>query len=479
MEHSASLTHPIELEVGCQPLRAILQKVFQVEKRVLVVDDEPQVREALKLILSRVYQVEVAAGGAEALKLCSSASFDLVLVDLMMPDIDGLEVLKQLKSKLPSLPVIMLTASSAVKSAVEAMRLGAVDYLNKPYDVEELLERIESTLGEQPAQTHHLPRPELPESDADFGALVGSTPHMKALYSVIGQLATKDITVLITGESGVGKELIAREIHRRSPRSARCFIAVNCAALTAVEAELFGTVKGTVVESPGLFESADGGTLFLDEISELRPEMQAKILRFIETGELYRVGAVLPTRVDVRVITATNTDLEQRIERGEFRRDLYFRLNVVQIQVPTLKERIGDLPGLVAHFVSRMSSLYGRKISFNDEAMQTLMSYSWPGNVRELENLVESLLALAPEDEVSKDHLPLRIQRAADEQRSQEVLAGKLCFQAAEQAFETDLILKALRQTNWVQTRAAELLGISRRILKYKMDKLGIPDEKQ
>jgi len=450
-------------------------------KKILIVDDESSVREALTLILSRLYAVESAASGDLALELLEKEQFDLILLDLIMPGTDGLGVLQKLKSINANLPVIMLTASSQVQLAVEAMKFGAVDYLNKPYDVDDLLGRIEETLNQKRQVTHRLERSGLEALPGDFGLLVGKSPQMSALFSQVDTVAPRDVTVLISGESGTGKELIAREIHNRSLRSEGPFIAINCAAIpeSQVESELFGHLPGTAsqMERVGLFELANTGTLFLDEVGELSPAVQSRILRFLTSQEFFRLGSSTPTKVSVRVIAATNQDLEDSVNQGRFRKDLYYRLNVISLCCPQLKARTSDILPLFEYFSNRFSAIYSRTIVLGEAARSVLERYNWPGNVRELENLVESLLALSSKEVVEVEDLPERIRKEAGGDLRGDVLSGDIGFEAAEKVFETELIIKALERTDWVQTKAAELLGISRRILKYKMDKLGIHEK--
>ncbi len=476
----------------------------QKKKKILVVDDEPSVRESLQLILSRTYLVESATSGDEALALLEKAEQDasehgvrqdlpnLVLLDVMMPGIDGIEILKQLCSRFPTIPVIMLTASKTVSTVVEAMKLGAIDYLSKPFDVDELLALVEETL--KTAETRvHVPSQtvssiEVETTEGDFGAMTGKHPVMAELYQKVELLAQRETTILITGESGTGKELIAREIHRRSPRNDKPFIALNCAAIpeTLIESELFGHEKGSfthaVEKRIGHFELADGGTLFLDEIGELSLPVQVKMLRFLQEQEFYRVGSPKPQTVDVRILAATNRSLENAIREGTFRQDLFYRINVVNLEMPPLRVRSGDIRVLVEHFVKKLSEQYaGKSMSLTDAAYGVLEAYSWPGNVRELENVVESLLALSAAELIDVSDLPARLRKreGSSGDLKEQVLDGSIPFEEAERAFETELILRALKQTNFVQTRAAEVLGISRRILKYKMDKLGISDSQE
>ncbi len=458
-----------------------------MRKKVLIVDDEEGIRSSLKLLLKKNFEVDTAESGEQALGLLAEFKPDLVLLDVMMPRLDGLETLKQLKEHNRNVAVIMLTAANTVKTAVQAIKFGAVDYLNKPFDVEELTSLIISTLEQSTTSNdikkeHRGRRPEAPE--ADFGKMVGRSPAMSELFKRVQQVAVRDTTVLIMGESGTGKELIARRIHDLSSRVCAPFVAINCAAIpeSLIESELFGHEKGAFTNAVdkriGHFELADGGTLFLDEIGELSLPVQVKMLRFLQEQEFYRVGSSKAQKVNVRIIAATNKNLETLISEGKFREDLYYRINVVSVDLPALRDRFEDIPHLVNHFKQKFTSLYGGKeLSFQQSALDTLIQYDWPGNVRELENVIESLMALVPGDSVSKDDLPPRLKaRPAFEPFKKEIFQGQMNFEDAERVFETEMIVKALKKTGYVQTRAAELLGISRRILKYKMDKLGISD---
>ena len=464
------------------------------QKSIFIIDDENTIRESLKLMLGRHYQVDAAAHAEEALENLLSKSIeelpDLILLDLVMPGMDGISFMEEASSKLPPIPVIMLTATKTVNTAVDAMKKGAVDYLNKPYDVDELLSLIEETLEFGPngrtapshisTITHARPSDNLPKGD--FGTLIGKSPVMSDLFEKIKLVAVRDTTVLINGESGTGKELIAKEIHENSPRADGPFVAINCAAVpeSLIESEIFGHEKGSfthaVEKRIGQFELANGGTLFLDEIGELSLAVQVKMLRFLQEREFYRVGSSTPISVDTRVIAATNKDLEVAIKDGEFREDLYYRINVVSLDCPPLRERKADITSLVKHFIKKLSPLYSnRKIEISKDAMKSLVDYSWPGNVRQLENVTESILALSDGGIVNEEDLPRRIRKGGNRNDLKEqVLEGSLSFEEAENAFEKDIILRALKQSNYVQTKAAKLLGISRRILKYKMDKLGL-----
>ena len=424
------------------------------KKKILVVDDEVNVRDSLKLILSRTYEVETAESGEEALALLQNSQSslpNLMLVDVMMPGIDGIELLRQVTSSDKNIPVIMLTASTQVKTAVDAMKIGAVDYLNKPYEIDELLELIKETLAITVKNTSPS-REKFYEFQADFGCLVGQHTLMKGLYRKIEQLAACNATVLLTGDSGTGKELVAREIHKRGEFAEKAFVTAHCASINN--------------DFEQALERAQGGTLFLDEVALLTQEQQAKMLHSLNAQEC-------------RIIAATNHILEDEIAQGNFREDLFYRINVVTVEIPALRERKDDIPILIEYFLERFSLAYDNRYpNFSDQALEILSSYGWPGNVRELENLVESILALNEKDVIEKEDLPSRFfSTAKTEAVKEKVLEGVVSFEEAERVFETELITKALKQANYVQTKAADLLGISRRILKYKMDKLGISDK--
>jgi len=448
-------------------------------KSILIVDDESTIRRSLELVLSTTFDVTTAENGAEAMKCISGSTPDLILLDVMMPVMGGLETLAEIKKTQPLLPVIMLTGAQEVKTAVSAIKYGAVDYIGKPFDVEELTQIILQSLNTKKSDETHI--------ESDFGILVGNTPPMKELFKSIQQVAPKNATVLITGESGTGKELIAREIHSRSARKDSVFIPLNCAAIpeSLIESELFGHEKGAFTGASetriGYFEQANGGTLFLDEIGELSLSVQVKLLRFLQEQEFVRVGRSKSIKVDVRVLAATNKNLEKLVAEGKFRQDLLYRISVVHFEVPSLRERYDDLPRLFDHFCKKFTPRYGeRKLQFSPEALQIFYEYQWPGNVRELENVIESVLAIHDENFIERAMLPKKllmpsvcIEKMSSMRSSQQGLS----FEEAEKKFETDMILSALKRTNFVQTRAAEILGISRRILKYKMDKLGIKEQ--
>lgn len=455
----------------------------ETRKKILLVDDEPTVRDSLALLLRESYEVVTADSGEKALELVHRGDTpDVVLLDILMPGSDGLEVLRRVKELDAKIPVVVLTGAGSVRGAVQAMQSGAANYLNKPFNVAELKEVISQVLRGKNPDAVGVPTTRILTVEADFGPMVGKSSAMLELFSQVDTIASKSSTVLITGESGTGKELVARQIHLRSARKNGPFIALNCASIpeTLIESELFGHEKGAFTHAVerrlGQFELADGGTLFLDEIGELSPAVQVKLLRFLQEQEFYRVGRSKPIRVDVRIVTATNKDLETLVRQGTFRQDLFYRINVIHLHLPPLRERHEDVEALINNFTARFAPQYGgRPICFSPAAKALMIAYPWPGNVRELGNVVESVLALCPHDTVEENDLPKKIrERDSSQPSTPQSFATGLAFEEAEKMFETEMILKALKKANFVQVRAAEMLGISRRILKYKMDKLGI-----
>jgi two-component system response regulator AtoC len=460
----------------------------QARCRVLVIDDEEGIRESLRLLLEDDFTITVASSGEEGLEAARLERPDAILLDVVMPGIDGLETLGRLHAAYPEVPVIMVTATRTVKTAVEAIKLGAYDYVQKPFEIEELrillgnathtaeLEREVDALRSEVGRRYHL------------GNIIGRSDGMQNVFKKVAQVAPLPTTVLIMGESGTGKELIARALHYQSPRASRPMTALNCAAIpeALIESELFGHERGAFTgadrQKHGLFESADKGTIFLDEIGELQPAMQAKLLRVLESGEFIRVGGQAPISVDVRIIAATNRKLEEAIEDGSFRQDLYYRLNVVALELPPLRERREDLTLLMTHFItSKASELGVDERQFAPETIERLLRYRWPGNVRELENLIERLLVLSAPGPVSPDELPASLSKDLpqhDQTARREVLTGEKSLSDAVDEFERGVIQEALHQAEFNQTRAAEILGTTRRILKYRMDKLDIADRR-
>src|SRR4030043_389126 len=451
-------------------------------RSVLIVDDEVGARESLKMILKNDYEVFLAKNAEEAFLQIKTHSPDLILLDIILPDLDGLKVLEKIRQNDPDMIVIMITATKTVKTAVEAMKLGANDYVTKPFDVDELRLIITRSLSTKALEQEVKYRREEMDKNFDFGNIIGKSKLMKEIFKVVKQIADSRSTALIMGESGTGKELISRAIHFNSNRINYPFVTINCAAIpdTLIESELFGHEKGAftnaIEKKLGRFEVAHQGTLFLDEIGELSLATQAKILRFLEEREFNRVGGSKTIKVDVRLITATNKDLNQMIKKGGFREDLYYRINVVPIVIPPLRERKEDIPLLTEHFISKFNAENNKNIKgVTQEALELMMNYDWPGNIRELENLIERVITLTSIEYIQDNELPLplvNIPRINGLRES--VLNGKVSFTEAEEEFEKGIILDALKKAHYVQSHAAEMLGISRRILKYKMEKLGI-----
>jgi two-component system, NtrC family, response regulator PilR len=451
--------------------------------RLLIVDDESSMLDFLSLLFQADgYDVSTARSVTEAHKQLERNAFDLVLCDILMPDGNGLDLLREIKVNGGGPPVIMMTAYTSTKSAIEAMKLGAADYVSKPFDVDELkivaqkaLERAEL------ADENVYLRREL-EQKYTFNNIIGKSSRMQAIFSLIERIARTASTVLIHGESGTGKELIARAIHFASPRSTRRFLSINCGAMpeNLLESELFGHERGAftgaVKDKKGLFQEADRGTLFLDEIGEMTPSMQVKLLRALQEKVVRKVGGTEEESIDVRIIAASNQDLEGRIQTGEFREDLFYRINVLPIHLPPLRQRREDVPLLVDFFLqkySRQMDLPLRQISI--EAMQILESYDWPGNVRELENLIERVLALSHAEIITTRDLPVHLltNRRTHPDLVQLPEEG-LDLEAYLESIRTQLMIQALERTNGVQTQAAEILGMSFRSFRYYAKKAGL-----
>ena len=451
-------------------------------KSVLIVDDEVGARESLRMILKTDYTVLLAKDGEEAILQIREHSPDVILLDIILPDLDGLKLLEKIKQKETDAIVIMITATKTVKTAVEAMKLGAYDYVTKPFDVDELRLIISRALSTQALEKEvRYLRKEIDKSFV-FENIIGKSKAMKEIFGMVRQIADSKSTVLVMGESGTGKELISRAIHYNSNRKNYPFVTINCAAIpeTLIESELFGHERGAftnaIEKKLGRFEVAHQGTLFLDEIGELSLATQAKILRFLEEKEFIRVGGSKTIKVDVRLITATNRDLNQLLKKAAFREDLYYRINVVPIIIPPLRERKEDIPPLLDHFIKKYNEEGHKKVKgVSKEALELIMNYEWPGNVRELENSIERVIALTSNEYIQPDELPIPLTNISKTNGIREsILSGKVSFLEAEEEFEKGIILDALKKTNYIQSHAAEMLGISRRILKYKMDKLGI-----
>jgi len=473
----------------------------ELKKRILVCDDEVNLRRVLGAILRREgHDVLGASNGEEALELLQQHEIHTVITDLRMPRMDGMELLRRMVQDFPDVPAIILTAHGSVDNAVAAVKIGAFDYIEKPFEQDQIQQVISTAL-----RTNELRRSEIrlagaPKGKGRYG-LVGTSAPMQAVYNVIEKVADTPSTVLITGESGTGKELIAKALHEQSPRHDEPLIKVNCAAIpdTLMESELFGYEKGAFTgatsSKPGRFELADKGTLFLDEIGEIPIEMQVKLLRALQEGEFERVGGIRTIKVDVRLVAATNRDLVSEIERGRFREDLYYRLNVVPIHVPPLRTRTDDVPDLVQHIMEKFRTRLGKDVTeVEPDALECLKHYGWPGNVRELENVLERTILFCSGGTISSGDLPEDVICASMPARStpsEELTVDggdgealppgeaslKEIVRAETERVERNLILAALKETGGNVTHAAKRLKISRKSLQNKMKELGLREE--
>jgi two-component system nitrogen regulation response regulator GlnG len=468
---------------------------------ILVVDDEEGVRWALTKALERGgYRVDLAVDGPTGLEAAAAPGVDLVLLDVRLPGRDGLEVLREIRRQRADLPVIMMTAHGTLQVAVEAMKLGAYDYIGKPFDTEEVLLVVEKALQAQALVREVSELRQQLEAPVVLGGIVGASPAMQQIFKAVGRVAGTDLTVLLRGESGTGKELIARAVHENSRRKGRPFVPVNCAAIPRelLESELFGHEKGAftgaVAARRGRFEQAEGGTVFLDEIGDMDLGLQTKLLRVLQERRIERVGGEGSVPVDVRIIAATNQDLEAAVSRRAFREDLFYRLDVVTIRLPPLRERREDIPALAAHFLALFAAeQHATPKVCSPESLQLLLAHAWPGNVRELESVVKRAAALSPTSLLLPDHLPDALQAAAGpaESRARGApfplewiqaeltrLAGGMDGRLHEHfagCLERPLIGAVLRRTGGNQVKAAELLGINRNTLRKRIRELGIP----
>ena len=458
---------------------------------ILVVDDEKNYLVVMESLLTdHGFEVKTAQNGSEALSLLENTDTDLVLTDMTMPGMDGIELLSRVKTDLPDLPVIMMTAHGTVEKAVEAMKKGAYDYITKPFKNDELMLTIRKALDLCRLKRENRELSRALREQYSFGNIIGKSKEMKAIFRLIEKVADTRATVLITGESGTGKELIARAVHYNSSRAKKPFVAVNCSALadTLLESELFGHEKGAFTDAhasrKGRFEVSAEGTFFLDEIGEMSTNLQAKLLRVLQERQFERVGGNETIQVDVRVIAATNRDLKGEVAAGRFREDLYYRLNVVHIPVPPLRERLDDLPLLVAHFIDKYSRDRGGKprLRIAPEALRVVYAHNWPGNVRELENMIERSVILCSGDVIRPEDLPEDLRASGQAQGAPGTLTPDLAglvgtglgLNEAMEYIEKKMIQDALAQANQVQAHAAELLGIKKNVMQYKMKKYGL-----
>jgi two-component system, NtrC family, nitrogen regulation response regulator NtrX len=464
-----------------------------MKPKVLVIDDESAIRDSLKMILEyEDYQFVGAAGGQDGLAAVQRERPDVVLLDIKMPGMDGIEVLKQLHALDETLPVVMISGHGTTQTAVEAVRSGAVDFLDKPLSSERVIVTLQNVLKQSELRTENRDLKIAMESKYE---IVGQSPALRTVLESVTRAAPTNATVLLLGESGVGKELVARTIHRNSPRAGQRFVQVNCAAIPEelIESELFGHEKGSFTgateKQVGKFEQADRGTIFLDEVGDMSQKTQAKVLRVLQEQEVERLGSARTIKVDVRVIAATNKNLEEAIERGEFREDLYFRLNVIPIVVPPLRERREDVPRLVQHFAKRTAEEHNLKPKrFDQAALDALQRYRWRGNIRELRNTVERLMIMTPADVIRLDDLPGDL-RNGDAQRtalpdaaavvakSGEAPASPATLREFKDAAERAYLVQKLRENAWNISKTAEIIDTPRSNLYKKLEQYGIKQE--
>jgi DNA-binding NtrC family response regulator len=449
-------------------------------RKVLVIDDDASLRRVMEMQLEEIgCDVLAVASGKEALGVLEEATLDLVITDLRIPGMSGMDILKSLRKDHPELTVIMVTAYGTVRTAVEAMKAGAYDYLTKPIDYDELTLVVNRALEHQQLLEEVRNLRHTLDEKYGFESIIGRSKKLLRVLEMTSRVAQTDSIVLIRGETGTGKELLAKAIHQNSRRKNEPFVTINCGAIPGnlMESELFGHTKGAftgaTTAKKGRVETADGGTLFLDEIGELPLDLQIKLLRLIQQGEIEKVGASNSSKVDVRIIAATHRNLQAMIEDGTFREDLYYRLAVIPLELPPLRERLEDIPELVQHLFVKSKQKHGRtELHLPESLLPGFSNYDWPGNIRELENVIERLVVLAVGDKISADDLPEFLIRGSS---LPDLIRLDLSPQGISlEAIEKDLIIKALKKFNWNQTQAARYLDISRRTLNYRMEKHGI-----
>jgi len=450
------------------------------KSRILLAEDEKAQRDLLEGFLKKEgFSVDAAATGREALQKLEGNLFDIAVIDFKMPELDGLQTLKEIRRRYLDLPVVMMTAYGTVETAVASMKEGALDYLTKPIDLEELLLILQKVLERSSLIRENRQLKEKLQERYTFANIVYGSPKMEEVMGLVARVAPSQATILVLGESGTGKELIANAVHYASPRSGKPLIKVSCSAIpeTLLESELFGHEKGAFTGAAqrriGRFEEAEGGTIFLDEIGDLSPGIQVKLLRILQEKEFQRLGSNLNLRTDVRIIAATHRNLEEAMKKGLFREDLYYRLNVISIHLPPLRERREDIPLLVDHFLKKYSKENQKSIrDVSKEARALLLRHPYPGNVRELENIVERAVVLCRGEVITTQDLPFHLQEGKSE--ISEFRKKEKSLPESLEEIEKDLIVKALHRHQWVQTKAAESLRISERVLRYKMKKYEI-----
>ncbi len=459
-----------------------------LKEKILAVDDEQSMREFLEIMLKKEgYRVSLASNGEEVLKLLEKDIFDLVLLDIRMPRMDGIAVLKKIKALSPETIVIMITAYASADTAIKAMKEGAYDYITKPFKIEEIKLIIKNALEKKNLQKENKLLKQVVRDRYHFDKIIGQSQKMLALYDLLEKVSSTKTNILITGESGTGKELAAKAIHYNSSRKDCPFITLNCGAIpeSLIESELFGHMKGAFTDAiatkKGLFEVADEGTLFLDEISELPLLMQVKLLRVLQDREFKRVGGTEDIRVDVRIIAATNKDLEEAVREKRFREDLFYRLNVIQIKLPPLRERKEDISILAMHFLKKFSEELNKTIlNFSPEALQLLLNYEYPGNVRELQNIIERAVALEASQELTAQNLRSYLDEHLHLKKGVwdlDIPSEGIDLEKLVEELERTLLQKALNKTHGIKKKAAELLGINFRSMRYRLEKYGLNQE--
>ncbi len=459
-----------------------------LKEKILVVDDEQSMREFLEIMLKKEgYRISLASNGEEVIKLLEKDIFDLVLLDIRMPKMDGIAVLKRIKGLSPETVVIMITAYASADTAIKAMKEGAYDYITKPFKIEEIKLIIRNALEKRNLQRENIFLKQAVQDRYHFDSIIGQGPKMLALYDLLEKVSPTKTNILVTGESGTGKELVAKAIHYNSPRKNQPFVTLNCGAIpeALIESELFGHMKGSFTDAiatkKGLFEVADEGTLFLDEISELPLLMQVKLLRVLQDREFKRVGGTEDIRVDVRIIAATNKNLEEAVTERRFREDLFYRLNVIQIKLPPLREKKEDIPLLTMHFLKKFSGELNKTISsISPDALQLLLTYAYPGNVRELQNIIERAVALESSQELTAQNLRSYLEEHLHIKKGVvdlEIPNEGIDLEKLVEEIERNLLLKALGKTHGIKKKAAELLGINFRSMRYRLEKYGLNGE--
>lgn len=454
---------------------------------ILIVDDEKSILDLLSVVFKKEgYLVKTNPGTPKVFETIGENDFDVLICDIKMPQVDGMDLLKQAKARNPTAPVIMITAYGSVKQAVEALRMGALDYVVKPFDIEELKVLVAHGLEQRRLREENILLKKAFRAEASFENMIGKTKAMQEIFGLIEKVAATDSTVLISGESGTGKEMAARAIHAHSRRRDHAFVSINCAALpeSLLESELFGHVRGSftgaIADKRGMFEAAQSGTIFLDEVGEMAPWTQVKLFRVLQERAVRRVGGTEEISVDVRIIAATNLDLKKRIEEGKFREELFYRLNVISFEIPPLRKRPEDIPLMLAHFLQKHCEKTGRKMKrLTPEVVSLLEGYSWPGNVRELENIIERVVAVEERETITASCLPAEILSAHSRPEDQAVLGPGFNLETYLDQVAMKFLQEAGQKAGGNMKKMAEILGLSYRSLRYLLDKYQIKSIKR